>query len=172
MVLVSESCEVQAVRLRALGDARPIHMHRDVRMTDLFEGRIEMSMSRADLHASVKFIAQMPVINRNDVAALQVRGEAVDPFECRLIENPFLVRRLGSRRSLRKRALDEHKLVVLKIDKFFHLAADQAHRHRVQQFVGKVDANEWLKRITPFNLGAKWFQGPRLSLLQNRKWLD
>src|SRR5947208_11275865 len=103
-----------------------------------------MSMLRADLNAFWKFVIHASVIDRYDIAAPQIRGEAVDPIECRLIENPILGRRLGSparssfaqrcgrgRRSLRKRALDEHKLVVLKIDKFFHPAADQAYRQCV-----------------------------------------
>src|SRR5439155_21054426 len=46
------------------------------------------------------------------------------------------------------------------------------HRHRIQQFVGKMDAHEWLKRIAPFNLAAKRFQRLTLPLFQNGKRLD
>ena len=35
-----------------------------------------------------------------------------------------------------------------------------------------MNADEWFKRIAPFNLVPKWFQHLRLPLSQNRKWLD
>src|SRR5262249_759675 len=35
-----------------------------------------------------------------------------------------------------------------------------------------MDADEWFKRIAPFNLFPKWFQHLRLPLSQNRKWLN
>src|SRR4029077_5441031 len=72
----------------------------------------------------------------------------------------------------RKWALDQDKLVAFQIDKSFHAAADQAHRHRIQQFVGEMNADEWLQGSVPFDLVAKQFECPRLPLLQSRKWLD
>ena len=74
---------------------------------------------------------------------------------------------------MRSGALNENKFVAIDdLTNFSTAAADQAHRHRVQQFVGKMDAHEGLQRIAPFNPVAKWFQSLRLSLLQNWKWLD
>src|SRR4029077_12910908 len=72
----------------------------------------------------------------------------------------------------RKWALDQDKLVAFQIDKSFHAAADQAHRHRIQQFVGEMHAHERLQGSVPFDLVAKQFECPRLPLLQSRKWLD
>ena len=45
-----------------------------------------MSMLRADLNVSLKFIAQMPVIDRQHIAALQICRDIVHPIECRLIK--------------------------------------------------------------------------------------
>ena len=69
VMLIGESGDVQAISLRAFGDARPIHMHRDVRVADSLKRRIQISMLRADLNACMKFIAQISVIDREDVAA-------------------------------------------------------------------------------------------------------
>src|SRR4029450_1188843 len=86
MMLVSESCHVQAVCLRATGNASPIDVHRNVGVTDLFKGRVEMSMLGADLNVSLKFIARMSVVDNDGVASLQVCGQVVDPIQGNLIE--------------------------------------------------------------------------------------
>ena len=132
-MLIGEAGDMQAVCLRALGDAYPIDVHRDVRVTNSLERRIQMSMFRADLNACIKLVAPMPVIDREDIAASQFRRNIVDPMKCRLIESPFFPRRLGSCRSLGKRALDEHKPVALKIDQFFFALANQTNRHGIEQ---------------------------------------
>src|SRR5207244_7913980 len=134
-MLISEAYDSQTVGLRALDNGRPIHVHRDVRIPNLLEWRIKISMLRAYLHLCLKFVAQTPVIDRDNVAALQFRCYVVNPLERRLIESAFSLRRLRSRHSPGKWTLDKHKLVALQIDKFFHAAADQPNRHRIQQFV-------------------------------------
>ena len=93
----------------------------------------EKSMLRADLKVRLKFVAKTAVIDRNHVPGLQVPGDIVNPIEHGLVECSGFSR---------KRALDQHKLVALEIDKFFHAVADQAHRHRVEQLVGKMNAHE------------------------------
>src|SRR6266536_337904 len=170
-MLVSESSNTQPVCPRALDNRRPFHGHRDVRMPDLLEWRTKIAMLRAHLNVSLKFIFQTPIIDRDNVAPLQFRCYVIDPIERRLIESVPLCGRLEGR-LLRNWALHKDKLVILQINKFFHVAADQAHRHRVQQFVGKMNAQEWLQRVAPFHLIAKPFQRPRLPVLQDWKGLD
>src|SRR6266481_4863565 len=182
MMLVGESGDAQPVCPRALDNARPIHLHRDIRLPDLFEWRIKISMLRAHLDLCLKFVRQTSVIDRDNISALQFRCDVVNPFEGRLIESPSVCRQLGrlrqgfgaqgSSRSLGARALHEHKVIAFHINKFFHVAADQAHRHRIQQFVGKMNAHEWLQRVEPLDLAAKPLQRPLLAFLQNWKWLD
>src|SRR4029450_5352735 len=115
-----------------------------------------MSVLRADLNAWIKFIAQMPVIDREDIAASQFRRDAVDPIECRLIESPYFSRRLamgrvrpigglGTCRSLGKRALDQHKAVTFETDKFFFTVANQTNGHGIEQLVGKMDTDKWIE---------------------------
>src|SRR5713101_1631254 len=145
VMLIGESCDAQSICLCATGNACPIDLQRDVGVTNLLKGRVEMSMAGANLNISRKFIARFTVIDGDDVAALQVRGDGVDPVECRLIKGNFATQRLGSRRSLRERALDEHKLTVLNIDELFDAGADQAHWQGVEQFVRKMDADKWFK---------------------------
>ena len=94
-MLIDESGDMQAVCLRAPGDARPIHVHRDVRVTDLLERRIQMPMLRADLNAFVKFIARKSVIDRRRCSRVQVCRNGVDPIECSLIKGRLSSRRLG-----------------------------------------------------------------------------
>src|SRR6266478_4998169 len=132
-MLIGESRDTQAVCLRALGYARPIHVRRYVSMPDLLERRIKISMARAHLNGSLKFGSRTPVIDRDDVATLQVRCDIVDPVERGLVERPFIHRQpgrlrqgygaRGGSRSLAKRALDQHKLIAFQIDKLFHAAA-------------------------------------------------
>src|SRR6478672_12340797 len=98
-MLIGESGHAQAVSLRAPGNARPIHVHRDVRMPDLLKWRTKVSMPRSNLNGFLKFGGRTPVIDRDDVATLQVRCDIVDPVERGLVERPFIPRQPGGRRS-------------------------------------------------------------------------
>src|SRR4029077_2987584 len=105
---------------------------------------MEISMLGANLNGSPKILVRAAVIDRNHVATLQVRRDFIDGLERGLIENRLI-----------NLPLDEYKLVAVKPYQFLRSIADQAHRHCVQQFVGKMDAREWLRRVWPFNLLAK-----------------
>jgi hypothetical protein len=70
------------------------------------------------------------------------------------------------------RPLDEYKLVAVETYQFLRSIIDQAHRHCVQQFVGKMDTREWFRRVWPLNLIAKRLKPPALLLFQNWKWLE
>ena len=85
----------------------------------------------------------------------------VDGLERSLIEHRFI-----------NRPLDEYKFVAVETYQFLHPATDQAHGHCVQQFVGKMDAREWLRRVWPLDLIAKRLKPPALLLFQNWKWLE
>src|SRR5881392_3731960 len=98
-MLIGKSGYPQAICLRALGNARPIHVHRDVRMPDLLEWRIKTSMLRAYLNPFMKFAARTSVIDGDYIPALQVRCDIVDPVERGLIERPFIPRQPGGSRS-------------------------------------------------------------------------
>ncbi len=80
-MLIGQPCDAQFICFRAMGNACPIDMDRDVRVTDFFEGRIETSMLGTDLNVSLKFIARMSVVDGEHVASLQVRSQVVDPIE-------------------------------------------------------------------------------------------
>src|SRR5947208_3619060 len=114
-------------------------------MSDLLEGGIKISMLRAHLNISVKFAAQRPVIDRDHVPALQVCCDAVDPIKRGLVKV----------RPVNHRAVNENKLVAVEPNKSLTATTNQAHGHRVQEFVGKMNAHEWLQQIAPFNLIAK-----------------
>src|SRR5438477_12059095 len=154
MVLIGKSGNAQPVCLRTLDNAFPMHKHRDVRIPDLFEWRIQMSMLGADLNVSLKFLAQKTIVDRNHIATLQVRRDLVDPLEGSLIEPNFI-----------NRPLDEDELVAVEAYQFLRSITDQVHGHCVQQFVGKMDTREWFRRRTPVDLIAKRFQRLTLSLL-------
>src|SRR5207245_1170611 len=113
-----------------------------------------ISMSRADLNGSLKLVVQKPVIDRNYITTLQVRRDLVGVLDCGLIEHRFI-----------SRPLDEYKVVAVETYQFLRSITDQAHRHCVQQFVGKMDAHEWFRRLSPVDLIAKRFQRLTLSLL-------
>ena len=85
-MLIGEPRDAQFICLRAMGNACPIDMHGDVRVTDFFKGRIEISMLGADSNVSLKFIARMSVVDGNHVASLQIRGQVVDPIQRNLIK--------------------------------------------------------------------------------------
>src|SRR6476646_5668270 len=110
-------------------------------------------MLGADLNAALKVLLQRPVIDGNHITTLQVRRDFIDAIERRLIENRFI-----------NLALDEYKLVAVETYQFFRSITDQAHRHGVQQFVGKMDAREWFWRVWPLNLIAKRLKPPALLL--------
>ena len=86
VMLIGESCDAQSICLCATGNARPIDLHRDVRVTNLLKGRVEVSMAGANLDIFPKFIARMPVINGDHITSLQVYCDAVHPIERGLIK--------------------------------------------------------------------------------------
>src|SRR5206468_1034734 len=100
MMLIGKSGDVQPVCLRTLDNASPMHRHRDVRVSDLFEWRIQISMSRSGFNGSLKLLGQKAVIDHNQIATLQVRRDLVDGLERSLIERSFLPRQPGGSRSL------------------------------------------------------------------------
>src|SRR5438045_8459755 len=104
-MLIGKSGYPQAICLRALGNARPIHMHRDVGMPDLLEWRIKTSMARADLNVSQKFGARPPVIDRDHVTTLQMRCDALAPVKRRLVKPHVLI----------ERPLNRHNVVPMHI---------------------------------------------------------
>ena len=53
MMLVGEAAELHTQLFGMLHQARPIHMSRDVRVTNIFEHRLHSSMSRTDLQSAV-----------------------------------------------------------------------------------------------------------------------
>src|SRR4030095_11466849 len=114
-----------------------------------------MLMLSADLNVSLKLLVQKPVIDSDHIPALQVRRNLVDGLERSLVENRFI-----------NRPLDEYKLIAVETYQFLRSIADQAYRHCVQQFVGKMDAREWFQRVWPLNLIAKRLELPALLLFQ------
>src|SRR6476659_3222128 len=122
---------------------------------------MEISMLGADLNGSPKILVRATVIDRNHVAAVQIRCDFVHPVERGLIKNRLL-----------NRPLNEYKFVALETYQFLRSVTDQVHRHGVQQFVGKMDAREWFRRVQPLNLIAKRLEPPALLLFQNWKWLE
>jgi hypothetical protein len=117
-------------------------------------------MLGADLNVSLKLLVQKPVIDGNHITTLQVRRDFIDELERSLIENRFI-----------NRALEEYKLLAVETYQFLRSITDQAYRHCVQQFVRKMDAGKWFKRLSPLNLVAKRLKHPALLLFQNWKWL-
>src|SRR6266480_5870684 len=128
MMLIGKADDAESVLTGALGDAFPIDVRGDIRVADLFEWQIEMSMLGADLNGGLKIFADVAVIDDQDVTALEICCRIIDPIERGLIERS---RRLGS-------LIDKNEIVSLNIDKF----AGQIDRHGVEQLVGKMDAGE------------------------------
>src|SRR5436305_7248708 len=118
-------------------------------------------MLGTNLNVSLKLLVQKSVVDGNHITKLQVRRDLVDAIERGLIKNPFI-----------DRPLDEHKLVVVKIDQFLRSIVDQAHWHCIQQFVRKMDSREWFQRVWPLNLIAERLKVAALPLFQNWKWLE
>src|SRR5206468_12423913 len=141
MMLVDKTGDAQCVCFRTLDNTPPNHAHCDVGLSDLFEGRIKITVPSADLNAVPGSLVRAAVIDSNHIATLQVRRDFVDPADRCLVENRFI-----------KGPFEEDKPVVIETYQSLPPVANQAHRHRIQQFVGKMDAHEWLKRIAPFNL--------------------
>ena len=79
-------------------------------------------MSCAHLNGRLKPTAGTPVINRDDVPALQIRRYVIDPIQRSLAKVPVAI----------DRTLNESKVVALEANKFLHVLTDQTHRHRVQ----------------------------------------
>src|SRR6476469_2870677 len=118
-------------------------------------------MVGTDLNGSPKILVRAAVIDRNHIAALQIRCDSVNPVERGLIKSRLI-----------NRPLDEYKLVAIETYQFLRSVTDQAHRHGVQQFIGKMDAREWFRRLLPLNLIAKRLEPAALVLSQNLKWLE
>ena len=135
-MLIGKSGDAQTVLLRTFGNAHPVDMHRDVSMPDLFEWRIEISMSRPYLKVSLKFALRTPVIDGYDIPAFQIRRELVDPGKRSVIKCLII-----------DLALDENKLVAVKTNKLLPAVSDKPHGHRIEQFVGKMNTRKWLQRI-------------------------
>src|SRR4029453_7569031 len=161
MMLIGKSGNAQPVHLRTLDNASPMHRHRNVRVSDLFEWRIQTSMLSPNLNVSLKLLVQKSVVDCNHIATQQVRRDMVDGFERGLIEHRFI-----------NRSLDEYKLVAVETYQFLRSITDQTHRHCVQQLVGKMNSREWLRRSSPLNLIAKRLEPPALLRFQNWKWLE
>ena len=85
-MLIGESCDAQSICLCATGNACPIDLHGDVRVTNFLKGRVHVPMAGANLDISLKFIAQTPVINRDHITALQICCDVVHPIERSLIK--------------------------------------------------------------------------------------
>src|SRR5512132_1981006 len=117
-------------------------------------------MLGADLNGSPKILVRAAVIDRNQVATLQIRCDFIHPIERGLIKNRLI-----------NWPLDEYQVLAVETYQFFRSITDQPHRHCVQQFVRKMDAGKWFKRLSPFNLIAKRLEPPALLLFQNWKWL-
>src|ERR1700755_711406 len=118
-------------------------------------------MPSADLNSSLSLIVQKTVIDRNYIPTLQVRRDFIDAFEGSLIEHRFL-----------NGPFYEYKFVAIEINQLLRSISDQAHRHCVQQFVAKIDAGEWFRRLSPLDLVAKCLEGPALLLFQNWNWFE
>jgi hypothetical protein len=56
MMLIGKPGDAQPVCLRTFGNACPVHRRRDIRVSDLFERRIQISMLSADLNVSLKVL--------------------------------------------------------------------------------------------------------------------
>src|SRR6476659_8233210 len=153
MILIGKSGDAQSARLRTRHNALPMHRHSDVRVSDVFERRMEISMLGADSNASPKILVGAAIIDGNHIATLQMRRDFVDPVERGLIKNRLI-----------NRPFDEHKLVAVESYQFLRSVTDQAYRHCVQQFVGKMDAREWFWRVRPLNFIAKRLKPPALLL--------
>src|SRR5215510_4349527 len=120
MMLIRKSGDAQPVCLRTFDNASPMHRHRDVRFSDLFEWRIQISMLNADLSASLRILVRAAIIDCNHVATLQVRRDLVDALERSLIEHRLI-----------NRSLDEDKLVAVETYEFLPSVTDQAYRDSV-----------------------------------------
>src|SRR5260370_4158505 len=102
-MLIGKSDDVQSICVRTLDNACPIYRHRNVRMSDLFERGIQISMLGSDLNVSLKLLVQKPVIDGNHITTLQVRRDFIDAIERSLIGNRFI-----------NLPLHEYKLVAVK----------------------------------------------------------
>jgi hypothetical protein len=60
VMLIGKPGDVQPICLRTLDNASPIYRHRNVRVSDLFERRMQISMLSADLNGSLKSSSKEP----------------------------------------------------------------------------------------------------------------
>src|SRR5262245_34727180 len=120
MMLVGKSSNTQPVCLRTLNNTFPIDEHRNIRVADLFERRIQISMLGTDLKP-FKLLVQKSVIDDNQITPLQVHRDLVDGLERGFIENRLI-----------NWPLDEYKLVAVETYKFLCSITDQVHRHCIQ----------------------------------------
>ena len=95
MVLIGKSGDAQSVCLHALGNRRPIHVHRNISMPNLFERRIENSVLCTYLNVCLIFGVHPAVITYDNVPALQFRRDIIDPVQRGLIESLMISGRLG-----------------------------------------------------------------------------
>src|SRR5437588_108303 len=132
MMLVNETRKLHTTLLGSLRQTRPVHMSRDVSVTNIFEWRLQMSMTLTDLQRAapqlriVKIGARKTVIEHKDQAALHLRGDIVDPI-MRGQVNFDLVTSRQARRLCHKfvqgrfdnRLINEHEIVVIGRNKLF-----------------------------------------------------
>src|SRR4029450_1378859 len=86
MMLIGKSGNAQPVHLRTLDNASPMHRHRNVRVSDLFEWRIQTSMLSPNLNVSLKLLVQKSVVDCNHIATLEVPRDMVDGLEGGVLE--------------------------------------------------------------------------------------
>src|SRR5437879_1819372 len=85
MMLVNETRKVHTTPLGIVRQTRPIHMSGDVSVTNVFEWRLQTSVTLTDLQCAVpqlrivKIVAGKTVIEHEHKAALHLRGEILDP---------------------------------------------------------------------------------------------
>lgn len=159
VMLISKASDAEGVLAGPRGDAFPIDVGSDVGATYLLKGGGELSMPGAHLDAGLEIVADVTVIDKQDVTAFEISGDVVHPIERGLVEDAG---RLESRRSFHK-----YELVATKIDGF----AGQIDRQRVEQFVGKMDTSKGFDRFDPFHFPANRFERFLLSFPPEREWL-
>ena len=130
-MLIGKSRDAQVTFLGRLRDIGPIDMRSNVGLSDFVERRIEKPMMRANLNRLAKFGSGKSVIDRQNKSALQFRRDGVDPIELRLICG------------LSRRRIDKDESFAIQADQF----AAQIDRHCIEQFVGKMNANERFELI-------------------------
>jgi len=158
-MLISKAGDTEGVLAGPRGDALPIDVGGDVGVTYLLKGGGEDSMPGAHLDVGLEIVADVTVIDKQDVTAFEISGDVIHPIERMLVED---ARRLESRRFFHK-----YEIVATKIDGF----AGQIDRQRVEQFVRKMDAGKGFDRFDPFHFPANRFERFLLSFPPEGEWL-